>query len=87
MGPAMLDVTRLRDLAISDAGFVFDPLTGHTYNVNATALALLRALKDDRPRDAIAAELREAFELDPEHDVARDVDEFISRLREHGLIR
>jgi hypothetical protein len=28
-------------LAISDTGFVFDPTTGHTYNVNGTALVML----------------------------------------------
>ena len=45
-GIRMSNTERLRELAISDAGFVFDPLTGHTYNVNATALAALRALKE-----------------------------------------
>lgn len=83
----MLDVSRLRDLAISDGGFVFDPLTGHTYNVNGPALLILRALKNGAELDAVAAEVRGAFDLYPDDDLARDLDEFLSRLRQHGLVR
>ena len=82
-----MDISRLRELAISDAGFVFDPTTGHTFNVNATALQLLRALKEGVPADRIVMDLSAAFEVEVEHDLARDVDEFISQLREQGLIR
>jgi len=83
----MLNSERLRELAISDAGFVFDPLTGHTYNVNATALSALRAFKEGASPEAVIEQLKEAFDADPEADVARDVHDLISRLREHGLVR
>jgi PqqD family protein of HPr-rel-A system len=83
----LLDTSHLRDLAISDGGFVFDPLTGHTYNVNDTGLAILRALKEGETPDAIADRLREQFDVDRDEDLARDVEELISRLREHGLVR
>ena len=65
----MSNSERLRELAISDAGFVFDPLTGHTYNVNATALAALRALKDGAPPEAVIAAPDDQFETDPEDDI------------------
>ncbi|MEI8255330.1 MAG: HPr-rel-A system PqqD family peptide chaperone [Deltaproteobacteria bacterium] len=78
---------RLRELAISDAGFVFDPLTGHTYNVNSTALAALRALKEGASPEAVIAHLQESFTTDGEQDVARDVYDLLSRLREHGLVK
>lgn len=83
----MLDTSRLRALAVSDAGFVFDPLTGHTYNLNASAVRVLAALKDGTAPDAIAAALADAFDVEPEADLARDVEEFISQLREHGLVK
>jgi PqqD family protein of HPr-rel-A system len=82
-----LDVSRLRDLAISDTGFVFDPVTGYTFTVNETALAVLRALKGGQPPDAIATGLEASFEVEPGEDLARDVDEFVARLREQGLVR
>jgi PqqD family protein of HPr-rel-A system len=84
---APLDTARLHDLAISDQGFVFDPVTGHTFTVNPTGLTALRLLKAGRAVGEVAQELRDAFEVDASEDVGRDLDEFLLRLREHGLVR
>ena len=83
----MLDTSHLRSLAISDGGFVFDPLTGHTFNVNDTGLAILRALKEGESPEAIVTRLNDSFTVDHVEDLPRDVEEMISRLREHGLVR
>ena len=83
----MLDTTHLSTLAISDVGFVFDPLTGHTFNVNETGLAVLRALKEGEAPQAIVTRLKETFEIDEAADVVRDVEDFLSRLREVSLVR
>ena len=80
------DFSRLRQLAINDSGFVFDPLTGHTFTLNDTGLAVIRALKQGEDLDQIVAELGEGFELDGIEDIARDVEDFMGRLREHGLV-
>jgi PqqD family protein of HPr-rel-A system len=82
-----LDTTRLRDLAVSDGGFVFDPVTGQTFTVNDTGLFALRALKDAQRVDDIAASLASVFEVDGSEDIARDLDGFVARLREQGLVR
>lgn len=82
-----LDTSRLRDLALSDQGFVFDPLTGHTFTVNPTGLVALRLLKEGHSTAEIARELQETFELDGGEDVGRDLEELILRLREQGLVR
>jgi PqqD family protein of HPr-rel-A system len=82
----VLNTTHLGELAISDGGFVFDPRTGHSYNLNETALATLRALKDGAEPDAIIAKLRDQFAVEHDEDVARDVGDLISRLRELGLV-
>lgn len=82
---APASVRRLRSLAISEAGFVFDPRTGHSYTANATALCALDALKRDVPPGEIAALLRERFAADGV-DVEHDLAEFLSALREHGLV-
>ena len=83
----MLDTSRLRDLAVSDAGFVFDPTTGHTYNLNPTAVVVLSALKAGETPEQIVARLADTFDAEPEADLARDVAEFVTRLRENGLVR
>lgn len=83
----MLDFSRLRDLAVSDSGFVFDPMTGYTFTVNPTGLFVLQGLKRGESIEAISQGIPEEFDLEGGEDVSRDVDEFLSRLREHGLVR
>ena len=82
----MLNTSHLGELAISDGGFVFDPRTGHSYNLNETALAALRALKDGAGPEAIVMRLRDQFAVEHDEDIARDVADLISRLRELGLV-
>lgn len=77
-------MNRLRDLALSDTGFVFDPYSGATFTVNATGLCILSALKDELTVTAIAARLAERFDVRGS-DLTRDVHEFIEALRQHGL--
>jgi len=84
---ASVNVSRLRDLAMSDSGFVFDAKTGYTYSANATALSAIRWLKDGSSLTDVVARLAKDFEVDPLDDLVRDVDELVARLREHGLVR
>lgn len=76
---------RLRDLAISDTGFVFDPFSGATYTVNDTARCVLDGLKRGLGRDAIVGLLRGQFDVQGE-DLARDLDELVQSLRLFGLV-
>lgn len=78
---------RLRDLAVSDTGFVFDPLSGATFSTNAVGLALLECLKADKVRDEILAEVASAFEVNEvEDDLGRDLDEFIQLLKRNHIL-
>lgn len=76
---------RLKDLAISDTGFVFDPFSGATFTANPTALCILDGLKRELDRDALGAQLRERFEVSGD-DLARDIDELVQALRLFGLV-
>jgi PqqD family protein of HPr-rel-A system len=78
---------RLHDLALSDSGFVFDPLTGHTFTINLTGQLALRCLKDGMSPAAIAQRVSEEFATGPDEDPARDVQDFVLQLREHGLVK
>ena len=80
-----IESPRLRELALSDSGFVFDPMTGHTFTVNPSGLFILRLLKDGVVEAEVAAKLGEQFEFDPGEDPARDIQDFILQLRECGL--
>jgi len=80
--------TRLDDLAISEAGFIFDPGTGATFNVNGTgmvALAALRAGVDPADTGALAARVRERFPSAPP-EVGEHLSDFVRTLRQLGLL-
>lgn len=76
---------KLKDLAVSDTGFVFDPYTGSTFSANATGMAILEGLKADLGRDAIVTNLGETFDVRGD-DLERDLDEFLHLLRNNELI-
>ena len=58
----MHELQRLKDIAISDSGFVFDPYTGNTFSINATGRAIVEGLRLGHGREEIVAMLRERFE-------------------------
>ena len=76
---------RLKELAISDNGFVFDPFSGATFTTNQVGLAIIRSLQQELERAALIALLRERFDCS-EADVERDLSEFFLLLRQHGLV-
>lgn len=76
----------LRDLAISDSGFLFDPATGSTFSVNATGRSVLDLLKQGLEVEQIRDRLAELYETAEHHDLDRDVREFMMLLREQGIL-
>jgi len=77
----------LRDLALSDSGFVFDPLTGHTFTVNPTGQLALRCLKDGLSAEETAERLSKEFATGEGEDCGRDIQDFVLQLRECGLLK
>jgi PqqD family protein of HPr-rel-A system len=82
-----MDTSRLHDLAVSDSGFVFDPLTGYTFTVNPTGLLVLQSLKQGVTQEDLTAKVEQEFELEGGEDVGRDVSEFVTTLRTMGLVK
>jgi len=77
---------KLKDLALSDSGFLFDPYSGVTYTTNAAGLVILRGLQQGWNRSAIVAALHDRFAVGEREDARRDLDEFLQLLRQHGLL-
>ncbi len=82
----MNSTQRLKDLAVSDTGFLFDPLSGATFTVNPSGRSILEGLKAGADRDEIAATLEQSFEVGAGIDAHRDVDEFVHMLRQNDLL-
>jgi PqqD family protein of HPr-rel-A system len=82
-----LDISRLQELAVSDSGFVFDPLTGYTFTVNPTGLFVLQAIKQGASVDELPGRIADTFEFEGGEDVSFDLSEFVASLRATGLVR
>jgi len=79
------DATRLKDLAISETGFIFDPMSGATFTANATGLAIIHALREGRTRAEVIARLRNNFTVE-KADLDSDLGDFIRLMIQHGIL-
>ena len=71
----------LTRLALSDSGFVFDPVTGNSFTVNGSGLAILRRLQlQGSDLAGTVASLCEEFDVEAMA-AERDVIEFANLLR------
>lgn len=75
----------LKDLAISETGFVFDPYTGATFTTNATGQCIIAALREGLPVEAIAKRLRDQFDVQTLN-LEGDIADFLALLRQHGIL-
>jgi len=70
----------MRRLAVSESGFVFDPMSGHHFTVNETGLEILRHLQEGRDLAEILELLAQDYRVGP-RELERDVLEFAGMLR------
>ena len=83
MDPKALE--RLKDLAISESGFLFDPYSGTTFTLNNTGKFILQLLMEGRGIEEIEAGLRDKFEVG-EEDLRNDIYEYVNLLKENHLL-
>ncbi|MDD3156334.1 MAG: PqqD family protein [Candidatus Pacebacteria bacterium] len=80
-----MDRDKLSVLAISDSGFIFDPVTGHSYTANATGLKILELLKTGKSEDEIKSAIMEEFDASDD-EVTVDIQDFVENLKKYFLV-
>lgn len=80
-----MDIAKLHNLAVSSTGFIFDPVTGNSFNTNETGLCILNKLKEGCDVEQIARYLCCEYEIDYDS-VEQDILQMIEILRSHYLI-
>jgi len=75
------DSKSVERLAISESGFVFDPVSGHSFTVNETGLAILRSLQSDRHLDSLRERLLAEYDVE-RTTLDRDLLEYLGSLRD-----
>ncbi len=76
---------KIKDLAISDTGFVFNPYTGESFTVNAVGFKILQLLKNEVAQEDIVTRITEEFEVSKEQ-AEKDVQDFIYMLEKYELL-
>lgn len=67
-------------LALSESGFVFDPVSGQSFSVNDTGLVILRLAQHQDDIEQLIEQLLEQFDASSV-EIKRDVQDFINRLQ------
>ncbi|MCF8228579.1 MAG: HPr-rel-A system PqqD family peptide chaperone [Bacteroidales bacterium] len=73
------------NVAVSESGFVFNPITGESYSVNPVAAEIFNMLKENKSFDEIEKELLEKYQVDAET-LEKDFNDFISMLKQYQII-
>ncbi len=78
------DADVFKRLALSDSGFVFDPVTGKSYTVNDTGIWLIKQLQKNPNLDALHSQILREFEGEATV-IERNVMEFLEQIRQYVL--
>lgn len=74
-----------KNIATSESGFIFNPLTGDSYAANPVATEILDLLKQGKTTAEIKAWLLENYTVEPAR-LERDWDDFMLQLRDANLL-
>lgn len=75
----------VRDLALSESGFVFLPTTGETFTVNEQGRTVILAMQDNKTAEQIILAIAEEYDTDTQT-IRRDIEDFMAQLRQYQLL-
>lgn len=76
----------LKNLAVSENGFVFDPTSGNTFILNETALIIVKLLIQEKSKEEIKESIVNEYAVEID-EIERDYADLTIQLRELGLIQ
>lgn len=74
-----------KNVATSEAGFVFNPGTGDSFSVNQTGAEIISLVKDNRSAEEIIQIISKKFAVDKTQ-IEKDLEDFISQLHIYNLL-
>jgi len=75
-----------KNIAISESGFIFNPLTGDSFSANSVGLKVLELLKSENSGEEIKQKLHDTFEVSPRR-LEEDLSDFFDYLRQLNLLQ
>ncbi|MEI6695292.1 MAG: PqqD family protein [Bacteroidota bacterium] len=74
-----------KNIAISDTGFVFNPLNGESFSINPIGVEIINMMKEDKSFEFIMQEMLTKYSVE-EATIEKDYFDFIGILKHHNLI-
>ncbi len=76
---------KLKTLAVSDTGFIFDPATGSSYTLNETATLMFQLLKEGKNEEELLQAVTAEYDVD-QKTLESDLFDFLNQLKYLGLV-
>jgi len=74
-----------KNIATSDTGFIFNPGSGDSFSSNQIGTEILSCFKEDKSRTEIMEMICTKYEVE-KNQFEKDLDDFITQLRDHNLL-
>jgi hypothetical protein len=73
-----------KDIAISDSGFVFNPLSGESFSVNPIGIELFNLIKQEKTYEEIRDLMLEKYDTD-EATFEKDYQDFLAIMEQNNM--
>ncbi len=74
-----------KKIAVSESGFVFDPISGDSFSLNPIAVEILNMIKEEKSEEEIKTKLKDEYEV-TNVILEKSVDEFLETLKDYGIV-
>ena len=74
-----------KNVAVSEAGLLFNPVTGESYTVNPIGVDILNLLREDKSPDQISKTILDKYSTD-NITFEKDFHDFMGILQHHNLL-
>jgi len=74
-----------KNIAISEAGFIFNPVTGDSFSGNGIASEILALMKTGKTSFEIKQDILEKYDADPRQ-LDRDWEDWVLQLKQANLL-
>lgn len=74
-----------KNIATSEEGFIFNPGTGDSFSTNPIGVEIIMLLKEEKPFNVIIETICAKYEVE-EHQFEKDLDDYVSQLKDFTII-
>jgi len=74
-----------KNIALSDSGFLFNPLTGDSFSINPIGQTIINSIQADKSEDEIIDDILAEYRID-KNTVEKDFNDFKRMLTNYKLI-